>query len=85
MAVDTLTRETGLERLIAPNGRQFEISRSRVNPALVGIAAIGDKGGGVFPDELKGLFTKESYAREHLLKYLNKFWDISDEASKKSR
>lgn len=85
MAVEVLTRAIGLSEFKTPTGRQFTFAKVAAHPSLISIVATGDKSMGPLPNELVGEFTKESYAKEVLMKYLEKFWDMSDEAAKKSK
>jgi hypothetical protein len=76
-----LTREYGLAHNITPTGRKLGIV------AVVGTGSCRikfvDSKPGDLPEELSGLFTGFPFAQKTLNKYLNRFWDTSDKATKK--
>lgn len=76
-----LTREYGIENFTTPTGRKLGVKKYQVNPGLLEVHYADGKGGSL-PEELQGLFTKSTLAEAAIATWLNKFWDISDEASK---
>lgn len=82
---EVLTREAAIRSLTTPTGRKYKIVHWDENGALFTILS-DDSVPGPLPKELdQQLFTSKFKAEEFLKGFLTKFWDISDEVSKKSK
>lgn len=78
-----LDRDYGISNLITPTGRSIGTKRSTLNPALLQVCYTDGKPGGMLPEELDGLFTKQALAEDAIRRYVTRFWDTSDKAASK--
>lgn len=74
--VAVLTRETAIPNFTNPMGKRYKVEPWETNPGLYIVKP--DNMPGPIPDELVGLFTSTKRAEEHIVRYLNKMWDMSD-------
>jgi hypothetical protein len=83
MADEVLTRKKGLREGIMPTGRKLGVVPDR-QMALHWVQYVDGKGG-TLPYELQGSFTGRMKAQQALDEFLVKFWDISENASRKPK
>ena len=80
---EVLTKEVGLKENITPTGRKLGVALVP-GTTLYNIKYIDNKQGDV-PQEYKGRFTSYFYAETALKKYIEQFWEMSEETSRKQK
>jgi hypothetical protein len=83
MVDEVLKREDCINKGIIPTGRKFGVFVDG-SSSFYWVRFADGKGGQV-PNELSGAFTGKVRADDALREYVKRFWDISENASKKSR
>jgi hypothetical protein len=82
---ELLNRHTAIPALVAPNGRKYKAELHEVNPSLWTIQYDDNKRGELPEFLTKTVFTSQRLAEAHLLKFLNEFWDKSDDAAQAAK
>lgn len=72
-----LSREDAISKYMTPTGRVLDIVPVR-GLGMFRITFVDEKPGKL-PDEISGMYTGVAHAKSALLRYLNAFWDLSDE------
>jgi hypothetical protein len=70
--------QENVDNFVAPNGRQFKIAVTEVNPAFVEIVYADGKAGELPAIFHNHKFTKKPLAEKYLKTALQKFWDEAD-------
>lgn len=83
MEAFNLERQTALENSMDPTGKQWVI-HGKKGSALVHARPNPDRSDAQIPQEFQGQWTSPTVLREKLDRWLNKQWDISDEAVRKN-
>jgi hypothetical protein len=80
---EVLTREVGIRNNVLPTGRKLGVVPDRQH-GLFWIRWIDGKQGGI-PDEIASAWTSPARAQEAIQNYVTRFWNISDNSTKKKQ